>query len=162
MILFLDFDGVLHPARAYMGHHGPKLAGDGSLFMWADLLVEFLNDYPHVQIVLSTSWVRHLPFDQVCDFLPLPMRRRVVGSTWHNILNIPEFSRNLPFSYWQDATRYQQVRRWVTLYHVQRWVAIDDDSTGWDDVDRLIQTNGETGLSGQGVIERLSKLLGRK
>ena len=26
MILFLDFDGVLHPARAVMGQHGPELA----------------------------------------------------------------------------------------------------------------------------------------
>ena len=31
MILFLDYDGVLHPARAVMGQHGPELAGGGSL-----------------------------------------------------------------------------------------------------------------------------------
>ncbi|WP_349774202.1 HAD domain-containing protein [Cupriavidus pauculus] len=47
--------------------------------------------YPHVQIVLSTSWARHLPFEQVRDFLPVPLRRRVTGSTWHRIRHDPEF-----------------------------------------------------------------------
>ena len=43
MILFLDFDGVLHPARAVMGQRGPELAGDGSLFIWAEPLGELLT-----------------------------------------------------------------------------------------------------------------------
>lgn len=64
-----------------MGPQGPKLAGDGSLFMWADPLAELLAERPHVQIVLSTSWARHLTFEQVRDFLPLALRRRVIGST---------------------------------------------------------------------------------
>jgi hypothetical protein len=46
MILFLDFDGVLHPARAVMGQHGPELAGDGSLFMWVEPLTELLAERP--------------------------------------------------------------------------------------------------------------------
>ncbi len=29
MILFLDFDGVLHPSQVVMGEHGPALIGDG-------------------------------------------------------------------------------------------------------------------------------------
>ena len=63
VILFLDFDGVLHPARAVMGNHGPELTGGGSLFMWADGLTELLAEHSHVKIVLSTSWARHLPFE---------------------------------------------------------------------------------------------------
>lgn len=161
MILFLDFDGVLHPARAYMGRNGPELDGDGSLFMWADTLADLLAGYPHVQIVLSTSWVRHLPFERVREFLPVRLRRRVIGSTWHCIYHDPVYSRNLPFSYWQDSSRYQQVRRWVRLHRLRRWVAIDDDAEGWDDsdCDRLVQTQGETGLSDPIVIARLSDLL---
>lgn len=56
-------DGVLHPARAVMGNHGPELTGGGSLFMWADGLTELLAEHSHVKIVLSTSWARHLPFE---------------------------------------------------------------------------------------------------
>jgi hypothetical protein len=158
MILFLDFDGVLHPAWAVMGQHGPELAGDGSLFMWADPLAES----SHVQIVLSTSWARHLPFEKVRDFLPVPLRRRVVGSTWHRIQTDPDFSRGLPFSYWQDASRYQHVKRWVNVHRLRRWVAIDDDAKGWDEADRarLIVTDGTLGLSAPSVRVRLAAAIG--
>ena len=105
MILFLDFDGVLHPARAFMGRHGPELAGDGSLFMWAHLLAEVLANYPHVQIVLSTSWARHLPYMQVRGYLPPDLRDRVVGSTWHRIRTEPAYRDGFQFSYWQTASR---------------------------------------------------------
>ena len=147
-----------------MGQHGPELDGDGRLFMWADLLVEVLGGYPHVQIVLSTSWVRHMPFEDVRDFLPARLHRRVIGSTWDHIQHDPNFSRNLPFSYWQGASRYQQVRRWVNVHRLRRWLAIDDDGEGWDESDRtrLVQTNGETGLSDPAVIARLLELLDSK
>jgi hypothetical protein len=159
MILFLDFDGVLHPARAVMGQQGPELAGDGSLFMWAEPLAGLLAEHPHVQLVLSTSWARHLPFEQVRDFLPVALRRRVVGSTWHRIQTDPDFSRGLPFSYWRDSTRYQQVKRWVNVHRLSRWAAIDDDAKGWDEPARLVQTHPETGLSDPAVMARLSNLL---
>lgn len=161
MILFLDFDGVMHPARAFMGEHGPELAGDGSLFMWSEPLTKVLAGYPHVQIVLSTSWVRHLPLAQVLDFLPVSLRRRVVGSTWHCIQHDADFSRNLPLTYWQDASRYQQIRRWINVRHVRRWVAIDDDVDGWEHTDRarLVHTQGETGLSDPAVLSNLTELL---
>ena len=161
MILFLDFDGVLHPARAVMGQRGPELAGDGSLFIWAEPLGELLAERPHVQIVLSTSWARHLPYMQVRGYLPPALRSRVIGSTWHRIRTDPAYSYGLQFSYWNDASRYRQVRRWVELYRVTRWVAIDDDAECWDDSDRehLVQTAPHTGLSDPVALERLAELL---
>lgn len=161
MVIFLDFDGVFHPNRTVIGQHGPKLLGNGSLFMWSSQLVNLLADHPHVQIVLSTSWVRYMPIDQVRAFLPAPIQRRIIGSTWHSILYEPEFNKNLPLTYWNDATRYQQVRRWVNVHRVRRWVAIDDDTEGWLDDDRpnLVQTDSKTGLSDAAVLFRLTKLL---
>lgn len=159
MILFLDFDGVLHPARAYFGQHVPEFDGEGSLFMWAEPLAELLAGYPHVQIVLSTSWVRHVPFEQVRDFLPVRLRRRVTGSTWHSILHDPAYSQNLPMAYWHDSSHYQQVRRWIRLHRLRKWVALDDDADGWDEPARLVQTHPETGLSDPAVVARLSGLL---
>ena len=122
---------------------------------------ELLAERPHVQIVLSTSWARHLPFEQVRDFLPVSLRRRVLGSTWHRIQTDPAFSHGLPYSYWQDATRYQQVRRWVTLYRLRRWAAIDDDADGWDDADRsrLVHTRADSGLADPAAMSRLAELL---
>ena len=89
------------------------------------------------------------------------LRRRVVGSTWHRIQTDPAYSHGLPYSYWQDATRYQQVRRWVTLHRLRRWAAIDDDADGWDDADRthLVHAQADTGLSDPAALSRLAELL---
>lgn len=46
MILFLDFDGVLHPE--------PSLAKDA--FCRLPLIEEILQDFPQVQIVVSSAW----------------------------------------------------------------------------------------------------------
>ncbi len=35
MILFLDFDGVLHPDAALLVNGRPTLKADGELMMWA-------------------------------------------------------------------------------------------------------------------------------
>jgi len=59
-ILFLDFDGVLHPDAVYMRRQRPILKAEGALFMWAPILVQILDDFPMVSLVLSTSWFRHL------------------------------------------------------------------------------------------------------
>ncbi len=38
MILFLDFDGVLHPDAVYLTRRGVELRAPGELFMWAPIL----------------------------------------------------------------------------------------------------------------------------
>ena len=57
MILYLDFDGVLHPDEVYIVKDKVVLRAEGRLFMWADRLAEALADRPAVRVVLSTSWV---------------------------------------------------------------------------------------------------------
>ena len=140
--LFLDFDGVLHPARAVLGKNGPELRGSGALFMWADQLSELVSQRSDLQIVLSTDWVRHLDFEQVRDYLPVRLRRRVIGSTWNSIKSDPAFSRGLQLSQARFDTRYEQIKRWGDLYRLRRWVALYDNAQGWDesDRDRLVQT----------------------
>ena len=66
--LFLDFDGVLHPDEVYRVGGRIVLRVDGfSLFEWSSILDELLAPYPGTQIVLSTSWVRILGFDEASD-----------------------------------------------------------------------------------------------
>jgi hypothetical protein len=64
MILFLDFDGVLHPDAAFLVNGRTMLKADGELMMWAPLLVDVLAGFPEMQIVLSTSWARELSFSR--------------------------------------------------------------------------------------------------
>jgi hypothetical protein len=64
MILFLDYDGVLHPEQVYLVDGRPKFRGEGTLFMWAPILIKALSPFPKVKIVLSTSWVRLRGFNR--------------------------------------------------------------------------------------------------
>lgn len=49
MILFLDYDGVLHTDEAYHTKKGVVLRCDGhNLFEHAQLLTDLLEPYPHV------------------------------------------------------------------------------------------------------------------
>ena len=86
MILFLDFDGVLHPDDAYLVRGRPVLRAEGALFMWASPLAALLDAHPQVQIVLSTSWARELGFSRARRFLPDTLRARVIGATWHSAM----------------------------------------------------------------------------
>lgn len=70
-LLFLDFDGVLHPDAVYRTRRGVELRAEGKLFMWAPRLVEALAEHPDVSIVLSTSWVRNIGFQRARKALQL-------------------------------------------------------------------------------------------
>lgn len=153
MILFLDYDGVLHPDAVYLLKGRPVLRSDGELFQWAGLLGEALADRANVRIVLSTSWVQHLKFTKAKSYLPEPLSRRVIGATWHTSIDRQE---------WEAMTRYQQIRRYVDRAGLVNWIAVDDDAEGWADVDRerLVHTNGSVGLSALPVLENLTRKLG--
>ncbi len=145
MILFLDFDGVLHPDAVFLSRKGPQLRGDGTLFMWTELLESELKSFPDVKIVLSSSWVRHLGFSRSLKRLPAGLRSRVVGATWHSSMG-----RDLADKVWWDqSTRYSQIVRYVARATVSHWIAIDDDDAGWApaDRDKLVHTSSVEGLS---------------
>ena len=149
MILFLDFDGVLHPDAAYLVKGRPTLKGEGELFMWAPLLIKALADFPKVQIVLSTSWARELSFNRARRWLPAELRARVIGSTWHSTMSFKREGFRSLATWWDEAMRYQQIKRYAGRAGLTDWVAIDDQPEGWgaDDLDKLVHIDGETGLS---------------
>lgn len=150
MILFLDFDGVLHPDEVYLERGRTVLRADGTLFMWAHHLADALANTPEVRIVLSTSWVRELRFSCARDALPTGLRAKVIGATWHSAMAVDEQNGRLGRDTWWDrATRYQQIRRYVERAKIADWIAIDDHPEGWApaDFDRLVTTAGDLGLS---------------
>ncbi len=77
-ILFLDYDGVLHPNEVYLERGRPVLRGEGELFMWLPPLIDLLRSYPYVQIVLSTSWSRVFGFERAKRALPVPLIDRAL------------------------------------------------------------------------------------
>jgi hypothetical protein len=59
-VCYLDFDGVLNSDAVYKVRGRGIVVRDSELFEWAHFLEEALVPYPHLRIVLSTSWVREL------------------------------------------------------------------------------------------------------
>lgn len=58
MIIFLDFDGVLHPLHAEVDQ----------LFCGAPHLWTILRQHREAQVVFSTSWRQQHPFDDLINF----------------------------------------------------------------------------------------------
>ncbi|HNU11695.1 MAG TPA: HAD domain-containing protein [Rubrivivax sp.] len=69
-LLFLDFDGVLHPTSG----------GDASLFCRADPLLEALEG-ADCAIVISSSWRHHHDMSSLLSRLPQRLAARVIGET---------------------------------------------------------------------------------
>ena len=158
-ILYLDYDGVLHPEPVYRHPRGGMYFGlehaGHSLFEYAEVLVEALAPYPEVAIVLSTSWVRVLSYSQAKAYLPEALRSRVIGATFHSAMNKLEF----------DAmTRGSQVLADATRRSATSWVALDDDEQGWLGAAsvHLVLSNGSQGLSNPKTLDELSLKLGEQ
>lgn len=166
MILFLDYDGVLHPDAAYYVRSRKnahiELRAEGALFMWMPILEEILTPHSDVRIVLSTSWVRELGFSKAKGFLSPWLRSRVIGGTWHSkMAKHKEGSRRVP-DCWCELTRYQQIANYIqTKKPTDPWIAIDDNFVGWDPsvAHRLVPTDGATGLSNPAAQQLLRELL---
>lgn len=162
MILFLDYDGVLHPDAAYLVRGRPELRAEGSLFMWAPILERALAPYPQVKIVLSTSWVRVLNnFTRARGFLPPELQSRVVGATWHSAMaRHHEGTHRIDARWFNELSRYGQIARYISRADLwsEQWLAIDDDAEGWpvELRDHLIETEGRRGLSCESALSEFS------
>lgn len=144
-ILFLDFDGVLHPDEVYLTPKGPQLRSAGQLFMWAPILEAELDLHPSVKLVLSTSWVRVLGFSQAKKRLPQSLQARVIGSTWHSSMAKVWADQ----VWWDKTSRHNQIMRYASRARINNWLALDDDAGGWsvDDQEKLILVDSATGIS---------------
>lgn len=101
MILFLDFDGVLHNEnvtlkrcknssvrwlkdheRRYLTATGHYVKGT-NLFEHADRLAAAIAPYPDVQIVIASTWREHFRPESLLRFLSPELTDRVIGQTPH-------------------------------------------------------------------------------
>ncbi len=157
-ILYLDYDGVLHPADVRITKDDPQprvydggRPTDHALFEHAPLLERILQPFPEVRISLATSWVRALGFEFAVQQLPPGLRQRVVGTIWQGfMLTCPPPSRH-------DAITTDVEER-----SVQRWLALDDDIDGWHDNRRhlvVAPTDAWQGLAQPGVADELAEAL---
>lgn len=158
-VLFLDYDGVLHPESVHLRHkHGPVLqdAPGHTLFEHCGLLEDVLEPYQDVRIVLSTSWVRRYrgSVPRVASRLTPALQARVIGATYHSAMNLQEFAA---------APRGMQVWSDVLRRKPNAWLALDDDFLHWPAWcrDNLVRTDEVLGISEPTVLVELKTKLER-
>lgn len=139
-LLYLDFDGVLHPVQG------------GERFQHAGLLAEVLEPYPQLKIVLSTSWVVLPGFFSAKERLPEALKSRVIGSTFPPDIDERAFLK---------MPRGQQVYEDVLRRKPATWLAIDDDIRGWprEYLNRFVQADYHQGISEPAVLAELQTKL---
>lgn len=154
-VLYLDFDGVLHHGNVlWHPKKGAYLCAPTGhrLFQHADLLAEVLSPYADLKIVLSTSWVLRYGHGESAKRLPLALRQRVIGSTYHSRMHKVEF---------QQSSRGQQIWSDVVRRLPVGWIALDDDDEDWPSwcLENLVRTDEFLGVSAPTVLEKLREKL---
>jgi hypothetical protein len=159
-ICYLDYDAVLHDGNVLRNRtRGMYIKTPGrAFFEWMPILDELLAPYPDLQIVLSTTWVQELGFNEAKYELSPTLRERVIGATYlHPKIVKVEFD---------TKPRGMQIMGDVERRKPSHWFALDDDAFGWPAAhkDKLIQTTDNLGLSDPAVQEqvraRLAKIYG--
>jgi hypothetical protein len=143
-VVFLDYDGALHPSPVWfdpaLGRVDLRSPGH-ELFESVPVLEAAIAPYPSIRIVLSTSWVEAVGYEEARGFLPETLQRRVIGATYDPCS--PDAWR------YPRLTRYDAIALDVKARKPKRWLAIDDDSVGWAprERDRLIWVPPQLGLA---------------
>jgi hypothetical protein len=138
MIIFLDFDGVLHSR---------DIDDDKYLFSRVSLLWKILRDCPGVDVVFSTSWRNTYQFYELIDFVTYgggeDLEHRFIGAT-------PSIVRDPMSNSTGAGRREQECRLWLLGNGHQKspWIAIDDSAVFFtDDCPALYLVDKETGLT---------------
>lgn len=159
-VLYLDFDGVLHPEAVYWNpKRGAYLRDDLTahghrLFEHAQLLEDVLAPYDDVRIVLSTSWVLQYRFTGAARRLPRGLQERCIGATFHTAMGKHAF---------EGIPRGQQVMDDVRRRCPTSWLAIDDNDEGWAPHanDNVVITDPLAGISASRTLALLRQRLKR-
>jgi hypothetical protein len=130
-LLFLDFDGVLHP-------NFRPLPG---CFSRVDVLMEALHgNSANLSVVISSSWRFHYSFDEILAYLPEALGVLVCGAT-------PEVEPG-------RHQRYREIRAYVDQVKTMTdWRALDDDVFGFpNDCRQLIRCDGNFGIDSNAAL----------
>ena len=141
-VLYLDFDGILHPADVRVTPEEPLqprvyVRGkptDEPLFRYISLLELLLYPYPDLRIVLATSWVRAFGYESSLKQLSPALQERVIGAAT-----------------FPAPTRFGTISFDAEERGLTRWLALDDDHVGWPE-ERLHQLVAPTNRKRQASI----------
>jgi len=138
MILFLDFDGVLHPIS------GSNPFQPACVFE----LETVIHHFPSLEIVVTLSWREEKSMEELIALVGPVIGKRIIGTT--PIMDDP----------FLHHTRYHEVMAYLACLPEQDrvWVAIDDEVGNYPPEMPVLIVDRHTGLTNQDR-ERLMILL---
>ena len=107
MILFLDFDGVLHGVGRPKFENLPRLEA-------------VLRDFPEIDVVISSSWRESYSWDVIVDFFAEDLQPRIVGMTPVIATKWPPYPRQV---------RHEEILLFLKERDIgnRPWIILDDD-----------------------------------
>lgn len=142
-ILFLDFDGVLHPEHCHESKH----------FCCLPVLEDALRNMPEWQVVITSTWRLQKPLDQLRKRFSADIAARVIGDTprFNSLVDVP----STLVSYEREA----ECHAWLKANDLSYlpWLALDDRSWLYRPFCKsLFLVDGKTGLTATAA-ERLNE-----
>lgn len=151
MILFLDFDGVMHR----------NLSRPPEDFSCRSHLWQILRACPDVDVVFSTSWREIYTFEDLLEFVTHgggeDLAHRFIGA---NPSIVREQGANIAGQVYQ---REDECRLWLVGNDQQHrlWLALDDSDflfSGGSDNPRVFLVDGATGFTAEYATELVRRL----
>ncbi|MBE5317459.1 MAG: hypothetical protein H4O13_18860 [Xanthomonadales bacterium] len=142
MILFLDYDGTLHPSWIFEVGAGRVTANtyEGPWLVEAPKLQQILEPYlPRIEIVISSMWAYTKGLETARRMLPDSLAERVSDSTW-----LPGMECDYRSAL---CNRFDCIKWWLEQRRPDYegpWLALDDDDDRWpaDQRHRLVHALG--------------------
>lgn len=144
-IIFLDFDGVMHPVGSCVWDADQQKMHAQDAFRWWPHLERALESSPEVvYLVVHSTWrLMWETDDELLAMLPLSMRPYVLGCTDR-----------------QYAGRERSIEMYVEKHGITNFVVLDDEPKAFaKDFARLISCDGAQGLSQMSVVQALTDKL---
>lgn len=140
--LFLDIDGVLHPAGVAYITNDRKAGGD-NLFRWLPKLVAVFDKYPDLKIIIHSTWRLAWREKELRDILP-----EWLAEKFTTVTN-PEISG-----------RWASIEDFIEKNSVTKYVILDDESGAFPyGKQELINCMSTQGLSRQSTYSKFLKKL---
>lgn len=109
MLLFLDIDGVLHPAPPYNREAG--------VLCHVTRFESIIRDFLNCQIVICSSWREQFDLDTLRDFFSADIAARIIGVT-------PVVEESTNFARQREIEQYLADTNQRSI----PWVVLDDDA----------------------------------
>ncbi len=116
-LLFLDFDGVLHPF--FPKRELPD--EENQLFSYLPRLENVLRDYADLKIVIASSWRENRPWANVIKAFSPDIAARIIGATPVLKAKEPPYPKH---------PRHDEVLAYLKNNNLtaSHWIALDDDA----------------------------------